>query len=220
MRKVRLTENEYYHIYNRGVDKRNVFLDDFCFYRFYTSLILLNDIQDGLMERYRDYQRTHPKAQPSEFLRLSLRKENPLVKIVAYCLNPNHYHFILEQKKENGIEKFMHRIGTSYTMYFNKKYQRSGALFQGRFKSAQIKPNGLLYLSAYVNCNSEIHGIAKAEKYRWCSFPDYIGKRRDNLCSKKTILGDFKSGKEYFEFAKENMKAQKQKKEDEKLYFE
>ncbi|HBB36474.1 MAG: Transposase [Candidatus Moranbacteria bacterium GW2011_GWC1_45_18] len=220
MRKTQFSSNNFYHIYNRGVDKRNVFSDEADFFRFYVSMWLLNDSRDGIMDVWKNYKRdnTHPAF--GDFLRRELSSRQPIVNIISYCLNPNHYHFILEQVVDGGIEKFMHKIGTSYTNYFNKKNKRSGSLFQGRFKSAQIKPNALLYISSYVNCNSEIHGVAKAENYRWCSFPDYIGKRKDKLCFKRVILSDFKSGKDYFEFAKENMKAQKQKKEDEKLLLE
>ena len=74
-----------------------------------------------------------------------------LVEIVAYCLNPNHYHLIVKQISEKGIERFMQKIGTGYTNYFNKRYERSGALFQGKFKSIHIDSNEyLLHLSVYV----------------------------------------------------------------------
>jgi len=81
-----------------------------------------------------------------------LNKVDKLVDVVCYCLNSNHYHMILKQKSNDGIKKFMHKLGTSYTMYFNKKLKRSGSLFQGKFKSIHIDSNEyLLYLSAYVN---------------------------------------------------------------------
>jgi putative transposase len=177
MRKVQLATNEYYHIYNRGVDKRNVFTNEADYWRFFEAMYLANDERDGLIKIWKDYQRFNPKAKLWEFAKFSFGRMNPMVEIVAYCLNPNHYHFILKQITKRGIEKFMQKIGTSYTKHFNQKYDRSGSLFQGTFKSSHIKPNTLLYLSAYVNCNSEIHGIAKAQSYRWCSFSDYLGKR-------------------------------------------
>ena len=92
----------------------------------------------------------------------------------------------------------MLKAGSGYSTYFNEKYKRSGSLFQGPFKSAHIGSNELLlYSSAYVNCNSEVHGIAKAENYKWCSFPDYIGKRNGTLCAKEIILGQYKSSDDY-----------------------
>jgi len=108
----------------------------------------------------------------------------------------------------------------AHSMYFNKKYNRTGSLFQGTFKASQIKPNNLLYLSVYVNCNSEVHGIANAENYRWCSFPEYLGKRKEKLCHPEEILSDFGNSQEYFDFAIENLKEQIQRKADEKILLE
>jgi putative transposase len=220
MRKTELAENEFYHIYNRGVDKRKVFSDEADYARFWLYLNILNDQREGIMDKWKNYKRDAKHPTLADFQRRELSSRQPLVKIVAYCLNPNHYHFILKQKAKKGIEKFMHKIGTGYTNYFNQKKKRTGSLFQGTFKSSQIRPDALLYLSVYVNCNSEVHGITKAQNYRWCSFPDYIGKRKESLCEKKDILGQFKNFEEYFNFAKENIKNQIRRKADEKLLLE
>src|SRR4030042_3661942 len=156
MRKTELAKGEYYHVYNRGVDKRNIFEDESDYYRFFSSLILLNDIEDGLIDKYRNYLRSEPKTKPSGFRKLGLRQERPLVDFVAYCLNPNHYHLIIQQLGKDGIKNFMYRLGTSYTMYFNKKYNRSGSLFPGPFKARDIKDNGtLFYPTTQQHSNSE-----------------------------------------------------------------
>jgi putative transposase len=221
MRKKELATGEYYHVYNRGVDKREVFSDESDYWRFFHSLILLNDVEDGLIDKYRNHCRSDVKVQPSEFRRLNLRQERPLVSFVAYCLNPNHYHFIIQQLEENGIEKFMHRLGTGYTMYFNKKYDRTGSLFQGRFKAAHIKDSGkLFYLATYVNCNSEIHGVALAENYKWCSQSYYLGNYKSNLlCNSNPVIKEFRNS-HYAESTRENVKHFKEKKEDEKSFLE
>jgi REP element-mobilizing transposase RayT len=172
------------------------------------------------MEDWRDFKRWHPRAKLSDFTKQCKKGEN-IVDIVAYCLNPNHFHLLLKQKKENGIKNYMHKVSTSHTNYFNVKHDRGGSLFQGPFKSSHIKSTGkLLYMSVYVSCNSEVHGIAKAKNYRWCSFPEYLGKKNNHLCNKKVILDQFKGVKDYLEFAKENVKAQRQKKDDEKILLE
>ncbi len=221
MRTTPLINEEYYHIYNRGVDKRRVFEDRRDFSRFLLSMDLLNDENDGLMQQWRDFKKANPKAQLSDFPKLSFGSRKPLVKIIAYCLNPNHYHLLVRQNTDNGIENFMHKLGTSHTKYFNKKHDRSGSLFQGRFKSSHIDSNEyLLYISAYINCNSEVHKIAKAQNYEWCSFPGYIGKRKDGLCEKKIILRQFSNSQEYFKYAKVNAKEMKYKKEMEKALLE
>jgi len=206
MRKVQLANCHYYHIFNRGVEKRNIFMDEKDYRRFFSSLILMNDEKDGLMIAWRNYKYSHPNISPEEFLRLSLRKRKKLVNIISYCLNPNHYHFILEQVIDRGIEKFMHRIATGYTRYFNDKYHRSGSLFQGVFKAYQIKSNGqLLRMSVYVNCNSEIHKINRAYNYKWCGFYEYLGKTKGQLCDAKIIGEHFKSREDYKKYAKENI---------------
>jgi len=221
MRKTALAENEYYHIYNRGVDKRNVFSDNKDYNRFLVSMILLNDEQDGLMIRWRDFKKGNKAGTLNEFLTLNVRKRKPIVEINAYSLMANHYHYILKQISEKGIERFMQKIGNSYTKYFNEKYQRNGSLFQGTFKSSHIKSNSqLLRMSIYANCNSEIHGVSLAEKYKWCGFPEYLGHANDKMCSKKVILSHFKDIKEYKKYAVENILDFKERKEDQDLIFE
>jgi len=90
-----------------------------------------------------------------------------------------------------------------YANYFNAKSSRSGSLFQGTFQDAHIDTNEyLLWLSGYINGNAEIHKIAKAENYKWCSYLDYLGERNRTLCSKDIILSQFKNLKEYQEFVR------------------
>jgi len=126
-----------------------------------------------------------------------------LVDIICYCLIPNHYHFILKQLVDDGIEKFMHKLGTGYAGYLNKNYDRKGMLFERPFEAYPINSEGKLWwLSAYVNCNYEIHKLGKAEDWTWSSYLDYIGKRNGKLCNKDIILFDFMSVAEYEELCK------------------
>ncbi len=114
----------------------------------------------------------------------------------------------------------MKRIGGGYTNYFNCKYKRSGALFQGKFKSVHIKTNAhLLYLSAYVNKNYNIHGY-RADTWEFSSLPDYLGKRKDDLCNKGVILEKFKNSEDYADFASKNALHMEERKEDEKYLLE
>ena len=115
----------------------------------------------------------------------------------------------------------MRSVHTSYGQYFNKKYNRVGPLFQGRFKQAVLNDNNFIYLSAYVNANAQIHGIIdKAEEHRWCSYPDYLGLRNGTLCNKARILDQFKDILEYRGFVEENVKEFKIKKEADKFILE
>jgi len=131
------------------------------------------------------------------------RKQKRLVKFIAYCLNPNHYHFLLQQIKDGGISEFMKRLAGGYTWHFNNKYHRSGSLFQGTFKAKHVDSNEyLLRLSAYVNLNHRVHKLggetAKLSKSSW---EEYAGKASGKFCEKKIILEQFRGLGEYKEFA-------------------
>ncbi len=220
MRKVNLAVGEHYHIFNRGTEKRKIFQDDSDYFRFLLSMLLMNDGKDGLMIQWRDYREVNPKADVETFLRSNLRERKPLVKIVCFALLPNHFHFVLEQLADRGIEKFMQRIGTGYTMYFNKKYERNGVLFQGKFKSSHLDSNErLLFISAYVNCNPEVHCISPAGEYRWSSFLGFLAKKENDISKGKVVYSQF-AGNEYNKYCKESLIAMKNKKEDEKIILE
>src|SRR3989344_8431518 len=111
MRKTSFAEGEYYHVYNRGVDKRDIFTDNEDYTRFLLSMREFN-VRDPIGSIYENsFAKEQLTHKPS--------KRQPLVKFIAFCLNPNHYHFILQQMTERGVEKYMHRLGTGYTKYFN-----------------------------------------------------------------------------------------------------
>lgn len=142
-----LVTGEKYHIYNRGVDKRDVFLDQHDYLRFYQSMAFFNTNEPTINYR----------LAKSSFTKTS---ENKLVNIEAYCLLPNHFHIIVEQTQDGGISEFLKRVSGGYTSYFNEKYKRSGVLFQGRYKKVHIKTDEQYqYLFAYVNENHFVHGV-------------------------------------------------------------
>ena len=144
----------------------------------------------------------------------------PLVEIICYSFLSNHYHFLLKQLQEKGIEKFMHKLGYGYSRYFNHKYNRSGSLFQGTYKAKHIdKDSYLLWISGYINGNPEIHKIAKAEDWPWSSYRDYLGKRNGTLCNKNIILKDFKNISEYKHLVNHIIRGSSQKKDDIKKYL-
>jgi len=212
MRKKPLIENEYYHIYNRGVDKREIFHDESDYQRFLKCIQEFN-CENPIGSLYEKYLREKKTEMEIE--------SPPIVEIIAYCLNPNHFHLILKQIGGKGIEKFMQKIGIGYTMYFNQKYDRSGSLFQGKFKSTHIgSTSQLLRLSVYVNCNSEIHKIHPAKNYHWCGFPEYIGKNKSGICKKEIITSQFRNNNDYHSYANENIIDFQREKEDQKLTLE
>ena len=190
MRKIQLANGENYHVYNRGVDKRKLFLEKKDLERFFQSMGEFNSTEPiGSI-----YENT--------FAEKKLRG-TPLVNFIAYCVNPNHFHFILRQIADRGIEKFMHRLGTGYTMYFNNKNKRSGSLFQGKFKAVHVDSNEyLLHLTAYVNLNYKVHQLGgRASKSSW---EEYIIKK-GGFCKKSIILNQFKNVSEYKKYAESSL---------------
>lgn len=200
MRNLELTTGEYYHIFNRGNNKREIFYDKYDLNRFFLSMQEFNSKNPiGSI-----YEHRFDKKKPS--------KDSELVEFICYCLNPNHYHFLVKQAVNGGIAKFMHRLGTGYTKYFNQKYENSGSLFQGTYKAKHANTNEyLLHLSAYINLNPEAHRLGSlASKSSW---EEYLNPSNKNFCNTEIILSQFKSIAEYKKFAQDSLVLIKQEKE-------
>lgn len=209
MRRPQFVKNYVYHVFNRGVDKRNVFLDNQDYYRFIRSLFEFNDEDPVLnMNYYFD-----PKTMGigKRLARKDRKPRKMLVEILIFTLMPNHFHLLLKQKAQKGIVKFMQKLGTGYTNYFNIKYEREGGLFQGKFKAVLIENNEQLqYIPQYIHLNplKLIYGswisidwrkkFKFLEEYRWSSFQDYIGKKNfPSLTQREFLLNVFNGGKSY-----------------------
>jgi putative transposase len=195
---------EIYHVYNRGTDKRDVFLDDSDYFRGIHDIFEFNDQRPAL-----DLSRRVNKGKLHEVGLHAIKKPRKLwVEVLCFCLMPNHYHFLLRQLEDGGITEFMRKFGTGYTNYFNAKYERSGVLFQGKFKAVHVaKEAHFMYLSHYIHLNpmdlyesgwSE-NGLKNftgarefLEKYRWSSYLDYIDKKNfpSLTQNREFILGD------------------------------
>lgn len=193
MKKAKLANGEFYHIYNRGVDKRQVFLDLEDLGRFLQSMQEFNS------------EKPIGSLYENSFHALLGGETAKLVDIVCYCLNPNHFHFVLRQKTDGGISEFMKRLG-GYTWYFNRKYQRSGSLFQGAFKAKHVNSNEyLLHVSSYVNLNNRVHKLKLAGPIFKSSWDEYMGTNKNDICKKDIILDQFKTNKEYKDFAESSL---------------
>lgn len=207
MRNLEFATGEFYHVFNRGNNKREVFLENYDLNRFFLSMREFNtDEPIGSI-----YEQSFKKESASTV------KNTKLVDFICYCLNPNHFHFALKQLRDDGVVKFMHRLGTGYTKYFNQKYENSGSLFQGTYKAKHINTNEyLLHLSAYINLNPEAHRLGSlASKSSW---EEYVNPSNiKGLCNKEIILSQFKNIPEYEKFAKDSLKITKEKKELEYL---
>jgi len=189
-----LVENEIYHVLNRGVDKRSIFQERVDLERFFNGMQNLNNLKPvGHLARRRN--------------RVSTSMDQKLVDFIAFNLNPNHFHFILRQKADRGVERFIHRLTVSHSKYFNLKYGRVGTLFQGKFKAIHVDSNKyLLHLSAYVNLNDMAHARNSKLGLFKSSWREYIGELGEEFCDKLIILDQFKSREKYKQFAESTLK--------------
>ncbi len=201
MRKIEFTDGGIYHVYNRGVEKRVLFADEGDYHRFLNSLYEFNDEQPSVNTSYRYYLSKRRKSAAGMLLHQIARMT--LVEILAFCLMPNHYHIMLRQVNDHGITRFMRKLGTGYTMYFNKKYDRSGVLFQGKFKASHLtEEEHFLHLPHYIHTNPlklNYRGPTSIDflmNYRWSSFPDYAGEDNFPEITTKDFLLDVFGGKE------------------------
>jgi putative transposase len=144
--------DELYHVYNRGVEKRDIFMDEADRYRFVHNLYEFNDENPASNVSYY-FDKRSGTVQP--IIHKGRRESrNPLVDILVFTLMPNHFHLLLRQKKENGISRFMQKLGTGYSMYFNKKHERVGGLFQGKFKAVHVNEEAhFIHLPHYIHTN-------------------------------------------------------------------
>ena len=192
-------ENSYYHLYNRGVEKRLIFLDDqdYSVFLSYLKEYLLpkntSELQDIIANPQSSW-REKDKANKS------LRMNNFFGKITlfAYCLRPNHFHFLIKQKEANSIDTFMNSLATRYTMYFNKKYKRVGSLYQAVYKAVSVSTDKqLLYLSRYIHNQSlasqgeALRSWQAQKNIQPSSYPEYLGKRKTEWIKPEEILSFF-----------------------------
>lgn len=169
----------YYHIYNRGVEKRKIFQDDED-YRVFLSLL----------KRYLDSQ---VSKDPSgrEYDRLYGR-----VELLAYCLMPNHFHLLIYVHDAEGMTRLLRGVATSYTGYFNKKYKRIGPLFQDRYKTSHILADSYLtHISRYIHRNPKTW-----RHWKYSSLPYYLDDRQADWLLPDKIMALFANRKEYGEF--------------------
>lgn len=202
---------EYYHLYNRGTEKRNIFISRGDYNRFLALLFLAN--QNAPIDS---------TQRGSTSLKIeSERNGEPIIEIVTYCLMPNHFHLLVREITDGGISKFMQKLMTGYTMYFNKRNERSGALFQGKFKATHVADNRYLrYLISYIHLNpvkliepkwkeTGIVDRARAEKYleRYVpsSYLDYLGQARPEgmILNREALPEYFSTGTDFKTFVTE-----------------
>ena len=208
-RKIQIVNGEFYHLIKRGIEGREIFLDDEDRLRFLNSLLVFNDKLPTLWEaRSFWYQRN------SETLaKLGYKPKSPLVEIHNFVFMPDHFHLLVRQLIDGGVQLLMQKLG-GYSYYFNKKYQRGGTLFQDRYKIIHISTEEQLKNTfVYIHTNpvaliepewknwrlKNSQGAIKflEEEYGWSSYWDYIGKKNfPFVTTRNFFLTLFKGKKE------------------------
>lgn len=185
--RIKIAVGETYHVYNRGVDKRVVFESVHDYQRFLLLLLLANDNKTvDIHQSIRNY----------SIPQLIVLERNPIVAIGAFSLLPNHYHMIISPLVDDGITAFMRKVATGYSMYFNAKNERTGTLFQGRYKAKHIDTDVYLqYMYEYVHlnpvrkefdCSNKVvveKLIEQLEKDPFTSLSSYAGNENGRLSS-------------------------------------
>ncbi len=213
-----LSGGSFYHVYNRGTEHRDVFLCDEDRRRFLRGCIVFNndEVVHKKPELIRDG--SHP-----------LQARNPLVSIITYALMGNHIHLLLQQHCDDGIARFMHRLGTGYTKYFNRKYQRTGVLFESGYKSVLIEDDEqFLHVGRYIHLNpidllpiSE-RNMLKLLAYPWSSLRHYVGEVSDPVVH-GSLLTSMIGPEQYFDFVRDWIPQRRSKSDfdhDNSLYLE
>ncbi len=175
-----------YHLYNRGVEKRKIFLDDEDYIVFLallkkylsSKIKILDTINNKIVEKDNN------------------KSMNLEISVFCFCLMPNHFHLLVKQAdKQKSIAVFMQKICTSYSIYFNKKYNRVGKLFQGVYKGVLVREDYyLLHLSRYIHRNPlELFHSDKSmlQKYKWSSYANYLELKNTKWVNKSEILKFF-----------------------------
>ncbi len=165
-------KDNYYHVYNRGNNKEQIFFED----KNYKYFLL--KVQKAFGDK---------------------------IDLIAYCLMPNHFHLLVYVKEDGALEEAMQKISTGYSRAINKSYNRTGHLFQGRFKN-KIIPNNeyMLHLSRYIHRNPLKAGLVNnLDEWKFSSYPVYIGKIKSLLIKPEIILDQFKLPEEYSRFVSE-----------------
>ncbi len=198
MRRKTIYTSGIYHVYNRGVEKRDIFLTA----KHYNQFVKTLKHYQQFDYPYSQLKAKINKATSNKDLErihafLETKRIKQPVAIISFCLMTNHYHLTVRQKAENGVSGFMHRIGTSYTNYFNIKEDRTGRLFEGPFKSIEVRSKKqLCHLVRYQHLNPKKIGyLTKKElfNYKWSSLRIYLDSKQSNLLDTEQVLACFNS---------------------------
>ncbi|OGK45561.1 hypothetical protein A3I50_03535 [Candidatus Roizmanbacteria bacterium RIFCSPLOWO2_02_FULL_37_9] len=201
-----------YHVFNKTIDQKRLFEDkDLC--QMFLNIIWHYRSTNSYL-RFSNFKKL-PEELRKPYAKKINDKRSFRISILAYCIMPTHYHFLLRQNQNTGISRFVSQIQNSFTRYFNRKHERSGPIFLQTFKSKPIiSEEQLKHISRYVHLNPYsgriITLIEDVREYPWSSFSDYISLSKAKLSEPENVLSFFKNNKErYRKFVLDNSAHQK-----------
>lgn len=190
----------FYHVYNRGVNKDFIFKDEYDYkaFLYYLNLYLLpKEVSIKKIQLNKNLTELEKNKKMAKIFQLNNFYKK--IEILCYVLMPNHFHLLLKQNNKNDIKIFLKSLLTKYAQYFNKKYQRVGPVFQGRYKAILIdKKEYFLHLSRYIHLNPKelLKDNQKLIDYQWSSYRQYLEiEETPEWLKKEYILSDFKNNK-------------------------
>ncbi len=190
-RKIIFENENLYHIMNRGVNENDIFRNNKDHQRFLESM---NFFRFNPSMQFSDFVKLPGNLKADRLIKIG-QTNKPLVEFLAFSLMPNHYHLIMKQLRENGIQTFMRIFQNSYARYFNIRHDRRGHLFQSAFKAILIESDEqLVHTSRYIHLNpvsSSLIGIGELDKYPLTSFPHYLNNNIHDFINIKTVLDYF-----------------------------
>lgn len=196
-RREKFRPGHYYHLFNRGVEKRPIFSNPSDYSRFLDTLLRF---------QFRDLKTQNGKRG----------------SLLAWCLMPNHYHCLVKEEMDGGVSNWFRLVGNSYTRYFNTRYPRVGALFQGAFKAVWVETNEqLLHVSRYIHLNPYVAGfIPNVEGYEWSSYGEYLRSTPSQILDPGIILDQFSPEQSYQAFVTDFAEYARSIEQDKKLYID
>lgn len=221
-RKHPIFPEQIYHVFNRGVASQPIFYDNRDYLRFLNVANFYRFVSPGL--RFSYYNRLTLEGK-SAFLGRLEKKGEKQVAIFVFCLIPNHFHFLIKELVEHGIQRFASNLQNSYAKYLNTKNRRSGALFQEMFKAVRIETDEqLLHTARYIHLNPFtsflIKKVDNLKDYRWSSLRSYLGEEKFDFLETDFLNGFFSSKEKFKSFTYDQADYQRKLGEIKHLTFE
>ena len=208
-RKLPLVTGEYYHIFNRGFNQQPIFLSTNDYQRAFETIRYYHYLTPPIKFSYLNLQ---PPKRQKEILDQLVQTS---IDILAFCFMPNHFHFLVKQLVDQGINQSISMFSLSYSKYFNIIHEKKGPVFEGRFQAVRVSSNEqLLHLSRYIHLNpytaSIVKNLEELQDYPYSSLKEYLHPQQFNLSQTNEILAQFKSGQDYLDFTLNHADHQKQ----------